>query len=294
MDKNDRNILTSTAEGIAFHRALEMLLPPPMRVCEDRYASHFLSPPFVALLNDPDRIKILIDRATKEVPGVNGAIIARVRFFDDYLNQCLVDGFQQIVLFGAGFDTRAYRFDNIHRKAKVYELDLPDIQSQKINVLKRLFGQIPKHVSFVSVDFESENFGKKLIDAGFNHDQPAFFIWEGVTMYLCADKVDTVLSFVSNECAAGSRIIFDYFPSEIVEGTSNLPEAQGLRERVNAIDENFCFGIAPTQLNDLLQSHDLSIILNINAQKLKSRYFKNAAEHRPVSSLFNFAVAEVQ
>jgi len=294
MDKNDRNLLTSTAEGIAFHRALEMLLPPPMRVCEDRYTSHFLSPPFVALLNDPDRIKILIDRAAKEVPGVNGAIITRVRFFDDYLNQCLEDGFQQIVLLGAGFDSRAYRFDNIQLKVKVYELDRLDIQSQKINVLKGLFGQIPKHVSFVSVDFESENFGKKLIDAGFNQDQPAFFIWEGVTMYLCADKVDTVLSFVSNECAAGSRIIFDYFPSEIVEGTSNLPEAQGLRERVNAIDENFCFGIAPTQLNDLLESHDLSIILNINAQKLKSRYFKNAAEHRPVSSLFNFAVAEVQ
>lgn len=294
MDKNDRNILTSTAEGIAFHRALEMLLPPPMRVCEDRYASHFLSPPFVALLNDPDRIKILIDRAAKEVPGVNGTIIARVRFFDDYLNQCLVDGFQQIVLLGAGFDSRAYRFDNIHRKAKVYELDRLDIQSQKTSVLKRLFGQIPKHVSFVSVDFESENFGKKLIDAGFNQDQPAFFIWEGVTMYLCADEVDATLSFISNKCTAGSRIIFDYFPATIVEGTCNLPEAQGLRERVNAINENFCFSIAPNQVNDLLESHDFSVILNVNAQKLKSRYFKDAAEHRPVSSLFNFAVAEVQ
>jgi len=40
-------------------------------------------------------------------------------------------------------------------------------------------------------------------------------------MYLHADEVDATFSFFSGECAAGSRIIFDYFPSAIVEGTHN-------------------------------------------------------------------------
>jgi len=264
-----------------------------MRIYEDPYAKYFLSDAALNLLKDPARLKTLAARAAQEVPGINGAIAIRVRFFDDYLNQCLKESFSQVVLLGAGYDTRAYRFEEIRRQAKVYEFDHPDIQYHKISILKQLFKPLPAHVSFVPIDFSSESFGRKLIDAGFKPDQPALFIWEGVTMYLSDESVDATLNFVSRKCAAGSRIIFDYFPPTIVDGTCSLPEAKGLTERVTALSEAFRFGIDSDRLDGFLASHGLSIIRHCNARTLKQRYFKGAAKSRPVSSLFSFAVAEV-
>ena len=294
MGEPDRYVGTSTAEGIAFYRALEMLFPQSMRIYEDPYAKYFLSDAALNLLKEPARLKTLATRAAREVPGVNGAIAIRVRFFDDYLNQCIKENFSRIVFLGAGYDTRAYRFEEIRHRARTYELDHPDIQDHKISILKQLFKPLPAHVSFVPIDFSSENFGRKLIDAGFKPNQPALFIWEGVTMYLSNDSVDATLKFVSRKCAARSRIIFDYFPPTIVDGTCSFPEAKGLTERVTALSEAFRFGIDSDRLDDFLEFHGLSIIRHDNARKLKHRYFKGAAKSRPVSSLFSFAVAEVQ
>ena len=293
MGKPDRYVGTSTAEGIAFYRALENHFPPSMRIYDDPYAKYFLSDAALELLNEPAWLKATGARAAREIPGVNGAIAIRVRFFDDYLNQCLKEGFRQVVLLGAGYDTRAYRFGEVRRRAKVYEFDHPDIQNHKISILRQLFKPLPVHVSFVPIDFKSESFGSKLIDAGFRTEQLALFIWEGVTMYLSNDSVDDTLNFVSRKCAAGSRIIFDYFPSTIVDGTCSFPEAQGLTERVTALSEAFRFGIDSDRLDGFLASHGLNIIRHCNARTLKQRYFKGAAKSRPVSSLFSFAVAEV-
>jgi len=294
MGKPDRYVGASTAEGIAFYRALENHFPPSIRIYDDPYAKYFLSDAALDLLNEPAWLKTTGARAAREVPGVNGAIAIRVRFFDDYLNQCLSEGFSQIVLLGAGYDTRAYRFGEVRRRAKVYELEHPDIQGHKISILKQLFQPLPTHVSFIPINFNSESFGSKLIDAGFKTDQPALFIWEGVTMYLLDDSVNATLNFVSRKCAAGSRIIFDYFPPTMVNGTCSLPEAQGLTQRVNAMGEVFRFGLDSNRLGDFLQSRGLKVVLNINANKLKERYFKDSTVPRPVSSLFSFAVAEAQ
>ena len=112
-------------------------------------------------------------------------------------------------------------------------------------------------------------------------------------MYLSDNSVDATLNFIARKCAEHSRIIFDYFPPTIANGTCALPEAQGLTQRVNAMGEKFRFGFDSNRLDDFTKSRGLNVVLNINASKLKERYFKDASVSRPVSSLFTFAVAQV-
>jgi len=64
-------------------------------------------------------------------------------------------------------------------------------------------------LAFVPVDFERDDLGGALRQAGFRADQPACVSWMGVTMYLTADAVLRTLRTVAG-FAAGSCLCFDY------------------------------------------------------------------------------------
>ena len=99
---------SQTAEGTAAVRARESLRPPEERICYDPFARYFLSPKYLLF----GIIKPLGDfirwRNEKILPGMFGGVVARTRYIDDYLKDCLNDGLEQLVILGAGFDSRAY------------------------------------------------------------------------------------------------------------------------------------------------------------------------------------------
>jgi len=47
------------------------------------------------------------------------------------LLECIADGLQQMVIIGAGFDTRPYRFEDLKENVKVFEVDHPVTQQVK-------------------------------------------------------------------------------------------------------------------------------------------------------------------
>jgi methyltransferase (TIGR00027 family) len=64
-------------------------------------------------------------------PGVNGFLMARERYMDEVLKQFLGEGLQQLVILGAGYDSRGYRFD-LAGRVKVFEVDHPVTQAEKV------------------------------------------------------------------------------------------------------------------------------------------------------------------
>lgn len=68
-------------------------------------------------------------------PGIYEYVLARTKVLDQVFIQALESGFVQIVLSGAGFDTRALRFADQNRRTKVYELDVATTQQPKIEIL---------------------------------------------------------------------------------------------------------------------------------------------------------------
>lgn len=132
---------------------------------------------------------------------------ARTSFFDAALQRHL-PGVGQLVILGAGFDTRAFRFSGADH-VRCFEVDKPLTQAFKLGMLKRA-GLSTQLASYVAADLRTQDWWSKLLAAGFDPDRPAFFLWEPVTMYLDRASVEATLRRIGGG-AAGSVVSFDYF-----------------------------------------------------------------------------------
>ena len=115
-------------------------------------------------------------------------VCVRSRYAEDIVEQQAGTGVGQYVILGAGLDTFAYRRPG--PGLRVFEVDHPATQAWKQRGLAGLGVAIPDNLVFVPVDFERQELGPALEEAGFALAEPAVFSWLGVTMYLTPDAID--------------------------------------------------------------------------------------------------------
>jgi methyltransferase (TIGR00027 family) len=150
------------------------------------------------------------------VPPMNDQPAARTTYFDAALARHLAR-VDQLVMAGAGLDTRAYRLP-AGTRVRCFEVDTPWTQPFKRAMLKR--AGIDTHgVSYVTADFEREDWYEKLVGAGFDPTRRTLFLWEAVTMYLDRAAVERTLRTIAGT-APGSAVAFDYFSTELLEDRS--------------------------------------------------------------------------
>ena len=87
------------------------------------------------------------------MPGVFEYVMARTAFFDEVFINALNEAIPQIVLLGAGYDTRAYRFADLNRYSRIIEMDNAATQNRKKKCLKNFKIEIPESVTQVTMDF---------------------------------------------------------------------------------------------------------------------------------------------
>lgn len=134
-----------TAEGVALYRLGESIKPEGERICYDPYAIYFINPEILEFVrNNPDKAKADAERYEKLLPGMVNSGLARVRYFDDFVKNSVDEGLEQLVILGAGYDTRAYRIEGL-KKLKVFEVDQPDTQSVKTDTV--IFFLIPFQIT---------------------------------------------------------------------------------------------------------------------------------------------------
>jgi len=108
--------------------------------------------------------------------GVYEYFIARTAYLDQVVSQALRENIPQIVLLGAGYDSRPYRFKDLIRDTRIFEVDIASTQSRKRQLLKQAGIQIPESVSFTTTNFEKDSLAANLAQAGFNPNQKTIFI----------------------------------------------------------------------------------------------------------------------
>jgi len=142
--------------------------------------------------------------------GIYEYVIARTTYFDAVFTEALEKGFDQIVIFGAGFDSRALRFSKCNKDTRIFELDAPITQQEKRKAYlsKRL--TIPKNLIFIPIDFNKDCLAKKTAGAGFIAGKKSLFMLEGVTMYLSQAAIESTFRFIEDVSATGSMVVFDY------------------------------------------------------------------------------------
>jgi len=166
-----------TAELVAIDRGVESMKPEHRRVCYDPLAVHFLSTRYRVIAKSHLLTRFVYwYRRGRICPGAVGEVVTRTRFIDDYLAKCIDDGIQQLVILGAGYDTRAYRTEVLKVKVRVIEVDHPDTQKVKMERLRNIFGSLPEHVVYVPIDFEKEKLDKRLFESGYDRNLKTLFI----------------------------------------------------------------------------------------------------------------------
>ncbi|MCP4112259.1 MAG: SAM-dependent methyltransferase [Desulfobacteraceae bacterium] len=242
-----------TAEITAIYRAAESIRPREDRICYDYYAKDFLRTSFRLILKSRILTKIALWCAVeRRFPGGIASTVVRIRFIDDCLKQCIDEGIEQLVILGAGYDSRAYRFDRLKALAGVFEVDHPATQKMKKNKVRKIFGDLPKHVAYVPVDFENEKLDEKLLQSSYKNNMKTLFIWEGVSKYLTADAVDAVLAFVTNNSGKGSSIVFDYLFKYATDTGSDLKLVKRILSYQAKKSEPYIFGLQEREVEQFM------------------------------------------
>lgn len=164
------------------------------------------------------------------------AVAARCEFLDQALLTQASDG-AQVVILGAGWDTRAYGL-LAGRNLDLFEVDAPATQAVKRAATEKA-GLDASRVTFVPCDFNRRSWLDALKDHGFDPDKRTVILWEGVTMYLEEQAIDGTLRAVAG-LPAGSCIAFDFFSREWLDSAAG----KRMRRSVEAIyGEPWTFGI---------------------------------------------------
>jgi O-methyltransferase involved in polyketide biosynthesis len=71
-------------------------------------------------------------------------------------------------------------------------------------------------------------------------------------MYIPSEAVDETLSFIAGNSGKGSRIIFDYYPQSLIDGTSNQETAANIRKYSVVQGEPLLFGIKEDEVGAFL------------------------------------------
>lgn len=264
-----KNKSGNTAFGAAAVRLEEQYEPQEKRLFDDSVVYH--------LTNDASRfmLKFKLMRnfinhfSEKIAPGVIGGQICRTKYIDEK-TLGLLNKVQQILILGAGLDTRAYRLEGIEN-IKIFEVDLPNIQQIKKRKLKKYLGGFPSNVTFIPIDFNKEKLETVLNNSSFDYTKQTLVILEAVTQYVDGNAVSDVFRFIS-KLSNNSYLIFTYVLRDVIERKSE--EAKKIMYWTEKNHSPFVWGINPTEIKSFLQKYNLEMIEDVGAEYYQKNYLE--------------------
>jgi methyltransferase (TIGR00027 family) len=243
--------------------------------------SHYRSDDRIALLLVPTGLNLLlhlpvIRRVFTRIiapKGIYEYAIARTKYMDAVFKEALTEGFDQILIFGAGFDTRALRFHTEADDTKIFELDVPMTQKAKLGQYEKRGLSIPATVKFIAIDFDKESLSGKLEEAGFARSRRSLFVLEGLLMYLQPESVDGTFEIIKSFAGKGSELVFDYVRASVLRREGSCYGEKQIVDSVAKAGERWNFGIEEGELGQFLKRYDLNVRAHLDAQDLERMYF---------------------
>jgi methyltransferase (TIGR00027 family) len=269
LDAVEPGLPSKTSVWIACARAIGAKNPDPELRNPDYLAAKFLGPRERALLPDypMDALDLEYEDALRKLPGpgIVTSMVIRTRYIDTVLDSSLRDGVRQVVVLGAGFDSRGYRFQDRLKGVRFIEVDYGPTQEYKQRRIKEVLGRIPKNLRYVPMDFTKDDLLALLRKGGFSATEKTLFIWEGVVVYIPEAAVKGTLQFVRRHSAADSRIVFNYV-------LSDFPELNNPNSRTTKWGEPMIFGFPGDSASEFVREAGLEVISDLKFVELAKQY----------------------
>jgi methyltransferase (TIGR00027 family) len=178
---------------------------------------------------------------------------------------------------------------------RIFEVDAPPTQQRKQACLRQAGISISPQISFVPINFETDDLQEVLIAAGLRRECRTLYLWEGVSYYLSGAAVDNVLACVKALSPAGSSIGFDYaaLSPEVLQDTDVQEFRKSMQTR--HADEPTHFGIRAGTIDAFLNERGFQVIEHLTAADMTERYLmpQRYPDVGQVLPLFGFVHARV-
>ena len=289
-----------TAQGVAKQRLIESLAKPDKRVIYDPFASMFvLGTSIIKLMGH----KLSVWITKKMSPGFHEHLISRTRFIDDLIEKSTASKFEQYVILGAGYDSRAHRL-KLPPSLKIFEVDQPEVQERKRSKLK---GEVPnsKNVTYVPIDFNHQSLKEQLLNAGFIQEKPTIFTFEGVSQYIPKEALNATLNELKDLTQTATAIFFISYVNRLLNedpkacfgnGYANAEKKAELIQKLAAKSgEPWISLYAGKKMEELLAQNGFTVLENKTLADLNSTYFTPVGRTIPENEIFkleHFVVAE--
>jgi methyltransferase (TIGR00027 family) len=246
-------VARSTAEITCAIRAAGAGERDPAVRCPDYLAARFLHGFNVTTLAKFRGTRWLFVHGTnKRAPGLYAYEIMRVKFMDEIILKALASGLDELILLGAGQDSRPYRMANNLRGVRVIEVDHPISQAYKRTRVRQIFGCEPSHITYAQIDFTRDDVGTILRLAGHRRSARALFVWSGVSPYLSEAAAFRILSWIGRHNTPSTSIVFDACWQGVVDGSGEYLGAKEWRNGVARMGEPLRWGVPEDGVYDML------------------------------------------
>ncbi len=276
-DKKVEKSESETAMIVTFCRALAHCDERHEISGSDSLAHHFLSEQYQSAFKNQESRKW----SREKLHSIYGYTLARNSYGDTLFSDALTDSIPQIVILGAGYDTRAYRYSELIKDTTIFEVDIAPTQARKRTVLEQKEITIPSTVHFISHNFKNDSLLQSLENGGYNPALKTLFLWEGVLPYLTRDDVDKTLRVITNSSVSGSTIFFDY----LTEQKDSQVES-----------EPFLFWMDQYEMKEYLSQLNITVLESLTPIGIEQQYLTSDKEERiePTMNSFQFVYGEVQ
>jgi methyltransferase (TIGR00027 family) len=185
-----------------------------------------------------------------------------------------------VVILGAGLDTRAVR--KPAAGVTYFEIDDAATLAVKQGCYQRQ--GIGANVKFIPGNYVTDGLIDLLGRHGFDGDRPAYFIWEGNTMYLPAETNKRILAEIRNRVRR-FRLSFDYMAEEVIARTTGDPGITRLVESFAAMGAPWLSGFR--DVRTLAKELQLTLIENVKTADLFRTYWSGRPMISPIFNLYS-------
>ncbi|MEM7136575.1 MAG: class I SAM-dependent methyltransferase [Myxococcota bacterium] len=216
------------------------------------------------------------------VPDAGRFLALRTRYIDDVVSAAIGRGIRQVVILGAGLDTRAARLGR--DGVRFFEVDRPASQVAKQRGIANLPGYPRGAATYVACDFERDDFVSELERAGLDRSAPTLFVWEGVVYYLNESAARETLQKIASCFSPDSCVVFDYFDIEhnkrLVndELRADLEAMQDLHDEVSEPPSN---GLEPGAATALLHDTGFRFLRTVSFAELAIEHYASLESRFP-------------
>ena len=291
-----------TAQGVAKQRYIESLAKSGQRVINDPYSKNFVIGSGLMRLMGHGLNAWL---SKKIAPGFHEHIISRTRLIDDLVEESSINGFEQYVILGAGYDSRAHRL-KLPDSLKIFEVDQKEVQDKKLSKLPIELSH-KKNITYVSVNFTNQLLHEQLLLSGFDKKKKTIFTLEGVSQYVTKNALISTIEAIASLSEDASSIFFISYVNELLnkdpsacfgEGYVNASQKAELIKKLSAkAGEPWISFYSNQDMEKLLSTNSFLIKENLTFEDLNSSYFGSVGRDLPQDQIFkleHFVIAESQ